>query len=413
MTAQKLDGTATAAAIKAELKIRVAALRERGVVPGLGTCWSATTPARTGTSAASTRTAPRSASTRSGATCRPTATQAEVEAVVDELNADPACTGLPRPAAAAARLDENRAALGVIDPDKDVDGLHPTNLGWLVLGKAGAAAVHARSASIELLRRHDVPIAGAEVVVVGRGVTVGRPLGLLLTRRSRERHGHPVPHRHPRPGRARPPGRHRGRRGRRARHHHRRHGQARRRRARRRRLPGRRQDRRRRRRRRLGRRRLGVAEPRRRRPDDPRDAAVQHRRHWPSRRWREPCREACRERRPGAEEPLPDDVPHEDRAPRATPRRSAALFYLVVLAGDRRRALASSWTGDWRIGVSWIGGALIFAGAGPAAAAQRDAGMLAVRAAAGSTCSCSPASGARPRGSSSTELDPADSNGPS
>ncbi len=73
--------------------------------------------------------------------------------------------------------------LGQVDPAKDADGLHPTNLGWLVLGIDGAAAMHARGI-VELLRRHDVQIAGAEMVVVGRGVTVGRPLGLLLTRRS-------------------------------------------------------------------------------------------------------------------------------------------------------------------------------------------------------------------------------------
>jgi methylenetetrahydrofolate dehydrogenase (NADP+)/methenyltetrahydrofolate cyclohydrolase len=111
-----------------------------------------------------------------------TATQAEVEAAVDRLNADPECTGyivqLPLP----KHMDEN-AVLGRIDPDKDADGLHPTNLGWLVLGKE-APLPCTPYGIVELLRRHDVAIAGAEVVVVGRGVTVGRPLGLLLTRRS-------------------------------------------------------------------------------------------------------------------------------------------------------------------------------------------------------------------------------------
>ena len=78
--------------------------------------------------------------------------------------------------------DENRV-LGLIDPAKDADGLHPTNLGWLVLGKP-APLPCTPFGIVELLRRHDVPIAGADVVVVGRGITVGRPLGLLLTRRS-------------------------------------------------------------------------------------------------------------------------------------------------------------------------------------------------------------------------------------
>ena len=109
-----------------------------------------------------------------------TATQAEVEAVIDELNADPACTGfiVQQPTG----LDEF-ALLSRVDPDKDVDGLHPINLGKLVLGEAGPLPVHPgrRHRAAAPPRRQ---IAGAEVVVVGRGLTVGRPLGLLLTRRS-------------------------------------------------------------------------------------------------------------------------------------------------------------------------------------------------------------------------------------
>jgi methylenetetrahydrofolate dehydrogenase (NADP+)/methenyltetrahydrofolate cyclohydrolase len=111
-----------------------------------------------------------------------TATQAEVEEHIDRLNADPACTGyivqLPLP----KHMDAN-AVLGRIDPAKDADGLHPTNLGWLVLGRP-APLPCTPFGVVELLRRHDVQIAGADVAVVGRGVTVGRPLGLLLTRRS-------------------------------------------------------------------------------------------------------------------------------------------------------------------------------------------------------------------------------------
>nr|MDQ6935245.1 bifunctional methylenetetrahydrofolate dehydrogenase/methenyltetrahydrofolate cyclohydrolase [Actinomycetota bacterium] len=101
---------------------------------------------------------------------------------VRRLNEDPACTGflvqLPLPTG----IDEN-AVLGEVDPDKDADGLHPTNLGWLVLGKP-APLPCTPAGIVELLRRHQVEISGAEVVVVGRGITVGRPLGLLLTRRT-------------------------------------------------------------------------------------------------------------------------------------------------------------------------------------------------------------------------------------
>jgi methylenetetrahydrofolate dehydrogenase (NADP+)/methenyltetrahydrofolate cyclohydrolase len=107
---------------------------------------------------------------------------AELDATIDELNADPACTGyivqLPLP----RHLDEN-AVLERIDPDKDADGLHPVNLGRLVLGKPAPLPCTPRGV-IHLLRRYQVPLDGAEVVIVGRGITVGRPLGLMLTRRS-------------------------------------------------------------------------------------------------------------------------------------------------------------------------------------------------------------------------------------
>ncbi len=106
--------------------------------------------------------------------------QAEVEAVVDELNADPACTGflVQQPTG----LDE-LAILSRVHPEKDVDGLHPINLGWLVLGKV-APQPCTPSGIIELLRRYQVPLAGSRVCVIGRGLTVGRPLGLMLTRRA-------------------------------------------------------------------------------------------------------------------------------------------------------------------------------------------------------------------------------------
>jgi methylenetetrahydrofolate dehydrogenase (NADP+)/methenyltetrahydrofolate cyclohydrolase len=105
-----------------------------------------------------------------------------VTAAIAELNADPACTGyivqLPLP----RHLDEN-AVLTLIDPAKDADGLHPVNLGKLVLNEPAPLPCTPRGV-VELLRRHDIPLAGAEVCVVGRGITVGRPLGLILTRRS-------------------------------------------------------------------------------------------------------------------------------------------------------------------------------------------------------------------------------------
>ena len=146
-------------------------------------CSSATTRAAARTSPASTATAPRSASPRSSGSCRRTPPRSEVEAVVDELNADPACTGyivqLPLPAG----LDAG-AALARMDPAKDADGLHPTNLGPAGAGRARRRCPARPRGIVALLRRYGVELAGADVVVVGRGVTVGRPLGLLLTRRT-------------------------------------------------------------------------------------------------------------------------------------------------------------------------------------------------------------------------------------
>jgi methylenetetrahydrofolate dehydrogenase (NADP+)/methenyltetrahydrofolate cyclohydrolase len=182
MTAQILDGKATAASIKADLAARVAALASRGVVPGLGTVLVGDDPG----SRAYVNGKHRDCAEVGIASIRQElpadASQQQVEAVVDELNADPACTGyivqLPLPAG----IDANEI-LGRIDPAKDADGLHPVNLGHLVLGQAGPLPCTPRGIVV-LLRRYDVPIGGAEVTVVGRGITVGRTLGLLLTRRS-------------------------------------------------------------------------------------------------------------------------------------------------------------------------------------------------------------------------------------
>lgn len=182
MTAQKLDGSATAAAIKDELKSRIAALAEKGIVPGLGTVLVGDDPGSRWYVNGKHKDCAEVGISSLRVDLPETASQEEIEAAVAELNANPACTGyivqLPLPRG----IDEN-AIIGRIDPAKDADGLHPTNLGWLVLGTE-APLPCTPYGIVELLRRHDVPIAGAEVVVVGRGVTVGRPLGLLLTRRS-------------------------------------------------------------------------------------------------------------------------------------------------------------------------------------------------------------------------------------
>lgn len=182
MTAQILDGKATAAAIKAELTQRVAALRARGVVPGLATVLVGDDPG----SASYVKMKHRDCAEVGIESIRvdlPADTsEADLRTQLARLNADPACTGyivqLPLP----KHLPEN-AMLELIDPAKDADGLHPINLGRLVLNEAAPLPCTPRGI-VELLRRFDIPLKGAEVVVVGRGITVGRPLGLILTRKS-------------------------------------------------------------------------------------------------------------------------------------------------------------------------------------------------------------------------------------
>jgi len=182
VTAQILDGTATAKAIKGELIERIARLREQGVVPGLGTVLVGDDPGSRWYVNGKHKDCAEVGIESIRVDLPATAGQAEVEEAVDRLNADPTCTGyivqLPLP----KHTDEN-AVLGRIDPAKDADGLHPTNLGWLVLGRAAPLPCTPHGI-VELLRRHGVQLAGTDVCVVGRGVTVGRPLGLLLTRRS-------------------------------------------------------------------------------------------------------------------------------------------------------------------------------------------------------------------------------------
>ncbi|MEP6562158.1 MAG: bifunctional methylenetetrahydrofolate dehydrogenase/methenyltetrahydrofolate cyclohydrolase [Nakamurella sp.] len=180
MTATIMDGRATLAAIKSELRLRVQALASRGIVPGLGTVLVGDDPASRWYVAAKHRDCAELGIASIERELPASAGQAEVEAVVDELNSDPACTAflVQQPTG----LDEF-AILSRVDPAKDVDGLHPFNLGALVLGKP-APLPCTPLGIIELLRRYDVPINGAQAVVVGRGLTVGRPMGLLLTRRS-------------------------------------------------------------------------------------------------------------------------------------------------------------------------------------------------------------------------------------
>ncbi|MCH0539294.1 bifunctional methylenetetrahydrofolate dehydrogenase/methenyltetrahydrofolate cyclohydrolase [Streptomyces sp. MUM 203J] len=182
MSAQILDGKATAAAIKSDLTVRVADLKARGVTPGLGTLLVGEDVGSQKYVAGKHRDCAQVGIASIQRELPATATQEEIEAVVRELNEDPACTGyivqLPLPKG----IDTNRV-LELMDPAKDADGLHPTNLGRLVLG-VPAPLPCTPAGIVALLRRHGVEIAGAHVVVVGRGVTIGRPMPLLLTRRS-------------------------------------------------------------------------------------------------------------------------------------------------------------------------------------------------------------------------------------
>ena len=182
MSAQKLDGTATAGAIKGELSERVAKLRDLGITPGLGTVLVGDDPGSTWYVNGKHKDCAEVGIESLREDLPSTATQDEILDAVRRLNANPACTGYITQLPLPKGVDEN-AVLGEIEPAKDADGLHPTNLGWLVLGKP-APLPCTPFGIVTLLRRHGVEINGADVVVVGRGVTVGRPLGLLLTRRS-------------------------------------------------------------------------------------------------------------------------------------------------------------------------------------------------------------------------------------
>lgn len=185
MTAITLDGVATASAIKGELADRIAALRSDGVVPGLGTLLVGDDPGSRSYVAGKHRDCAEVGIESIRVDLPAAATSADVRKAIADLNSAREVTGyiiqLPLPDG----HNEN-AMLELIDPAKDADGLHPTNLGRLVLGVDGAmdSPLPCTPAGIvEILRRYDVPMQGRHVVVVGRGLTVGRPLGLLFTRK--------------------------------------------------------------------------------------------------------------------------------------------------------------------------------------------------------------------------------------
>jgi methylenetetrahydrofolate dehydrogenase (NADP+) / methenyltetrahydrofolate cyclohydrolase len=182
VSATILDGRATAAAIKGDLAARVGELAERGVTPGLGTVLVGDDPSSRAYVAGKHRDCAEVGIESIQVELPATATQREVEDAVDRLNADPTCTGyivqLPLPKG----LDEDRV-IERIDPAKDADGLHPANLGRLVLMSRAPLPCTPRGC-LELLNRYGVEINGAELVIVGRGTTAGRPMSLLFTRRS-------------------------------------------------------------------------------------------------------------------------------------------------------------------------------------------------------------------------------------
>ncbi|WP_460776593.1 bifunctional methylenetetrahydrofolate dehydrogenase/methenyltetrahydrofolate cyclohydrolase [Microbacterium sp. GXF7504] len=185
MTAERLDGVATAAAITRELTERVAALKERGITPGIATVLVGADPASQLYVGMKHKRSQAIGMNSIQRELPADATQEQVEALIDELNADPACHGyivqLPLP----KHIDTDRV-LERIDPAKDADGLHPTNLGRLVLNvntPITSPLPCTPRGVIELLTRNGYDLNGKHVVVVGRGVTIGRSIGLLLTRR--------------------------------------------------------------------------------------------------------------------------------------------------------------------------------------------------------------------------------------
>jgi len=180
--ARILDGKALATIIKADLRTRTEALKARGITPGLGTVLVGDDPGSLSYVAGKHRDCQEVGINSIRVDLPETATQADVMAAIRELNSAEECTGyivqLPMPVGI-----NSQTILEAIDPAKDADGLHPMNLGRLVSGYAAPLPCTPRGI-VALLRHYEVPLAGAEVCVIGRGLTVGRPLGLLLTRKA-------------------------------------------------------------------------------------------------------------------------------------------------------------------------------------------------------------------------------------
>ena len=181
-SAQLLDGKSLAASIKANLAQRTTALKAKGITPGLGTILVGDDPGSHSYVSGKHRDCKEVGINSIRIDLPATATQADVLAAIRDLNAATECTGyivqLPLPSAI-----NTQTILEAIDPDKDADGLHPVNLGRLVAGYAAPLPCTPRGI-VELINHYKIPLAGAEVVVIGRGLTVGRPLGLLLTRKA-------------------------------------------------------------------------------------------------------------------------------------------------------------------------------------------------------------------------------------
>ena len=182
MSAQILDGKALAASIKADLATRTVALKAKGITPGLGTLLVGDDPGSHSYVGGKHRDCHEVGINSIRIDLPASATQADILAAVQDLNSAKECTGyivqLPLPKGVNAQ-----AILEAIDPEKDADGLHPMNLGRLVAGYEAPLPCTPRGI-VALINHYKIPIAGAEVVVIGRGLTVGRPLGLLLTRRA-------------------------------------------------------------------------------------------------------------------------------------------------------------------------------------------------------------------------------------
>lgn len=179
MTAQTLDGKALARRIREQLRVQVVALAAAGIVPGLGTVLVGDDPGSRSYVAGKHRDCAHLGIASQEVELPAEASQAQVEDAVAALNADPACTGFLVQSPLPPHLDGG-AVLALVDPVKDVDGLHPTNLGRLVLGEPGPRPCTARGV-LALLREHRIDLRGTDICVVGRGLTAGRPTMLLLS----------------------------------------------------------------------------------------------------------------------------------------------------------------------------------------------------------------------------------------